>query len=203
MDYMMFMQELLKEELTKESYELLDAVISEILPVWKRPASSGGKYHLKEDGSVPSIAEHTAEMLLAAVKTARMFHGCERKCTKKDVLLIAIVLHDSMKYGLDPTHAKHTVRNHDKLAADFVRDLDGVFESVLGEENTKLLEDCIRYHSGRWSTGFNLVKDEKFDDMVFFVHALDMLSTSDNLKMTHKQILHYWPQALEDDDIPF
>jgi len=122
------------------------------------------------------------------------------------VLLLAVVLHDSMKYGKDPVHTKHTVRNHDKIIADFIEDIAEVFEPVLGIENTMLLENCVRFHSGRWSTDISsLTKDREHDegdDMMFYVHSLDMLSTADNLKMTDKQIKHYWPQAFE-DDIPF
>ena len=194
----MFMQELLKKELTEPSYNLLEALLVEIPSVWRRPSSSSGKYHQKENGYVPTIAEHTAEMLLAGARIARLFKGCERNCVKKDTFLMAIVLHDSMKYGKDPSHSKHTVSNHDKIAADFIHDVADIFESVIGAENTALLEDCVRLHNGRWSPGFSAVTDQ----MVFMVHHLDMLSTSDNLRMTDKQILHYWPNAFG-DDIPF
>jgi len=198
MNHLKLIEKILKEELTKPSFDLLVAILGEIPQIFNRPSSSGGKYHQKEDGSVDTIAEHTVEMLLAGARTARLFKGCERNCVKKDTFLMSIVLHDAMKYGKDPTRSKHTVSNHDKIIADFIHDVADIFESVIGAENTALLEDCVRYHNGRWSPGFSSVTNQ----MVFMVHHLDMLSTSDNLKMTHKQIEHYWPLAFE-DDIPF
>ena len=90
--------ELLESNLTERGFKLWKGVSSILPDIWNRPTSSTGKYHQKSDGTVPDIAEHTYEMLYSAVKLFRMFNF-EPKTSNADMILIALVLHDSLKYG--------------------------------------------------------------------------------------------------------
>jgi hypothetical protein len=204
-DYLDIMNRVLEKHLTISSYHLWLKIADVIEPVWHRPSSSSKKYHVRDDGSVPDIAEHTTEMLIAAVDIKHLFIGCIVPVELSDVLLLAIALHDAFKYGLEPGKAVHTVKNHDKIAGDFIKDLaEEIFELHFGVENAKLLENCIRFHSGTWSTDIANAKDfGKMDHMVFLVHALDMLSCADKLKLTEAQIGKYYPSSTPEDDIPF
>lgn len=193
------MNAVLKKVLTVTNYNLWLGLLDVIEPVWDRPSSSSLKYHKRDDGSVPSIAEHTVEMLIAADKIKRMFGNFPVPVEETDALFLGIALHDAFKYGMKPEHADHTVQNHDKLAGDFVLDaMNDVFIPHLGKENAITLEKCVRYHSGRWSTDASKAYAGK-DDMVFvwFVHALDMLSTADKLKLTPMQIGEYLGRSPE------
>jgi hypothetical protein len=183
MNYKEKMDELLEKNMTEKGFKLWEG-ISKILPdAWNRPTSSTLKYHRKADGRVPDIAEHTYEMLFALVKLFRMFNY-QPKTTNADALLLAIAFHDSLKYGNFGSR-KHTDGQHDKNAADMIKSNESTFRKLLSEEQFNILEEGIRFHSGRWSTDVGNQSSfdwNDYDCRVFLVHVMDMLSTADCLK---------------------
>lgn len=159
---------------------------SRIPPVWDRPASSSGKYHLDEDGHVHSINEHTYEMLHAASKLIRMF-GVVEKSYDADIILLSVLLHDSLKYGKEPQNRPHTDNKHDQLIGDVVMKNKAFFMQLYSEEQVNILEESVRYHSGKWSTDLKSngkVFDSKgFNFQTLTLHILDMLSTNNCLRV--------------------
>ena len=63
MDYLEKMNRVLKRNMTDTGYSFWSAVVQKIPDIWNRPTSSTLKHHKKDDGRVPSVAEHTYEML--------------------------------------------------------------------------------------------------------------------------------------------
>jgi len=178
--------ELLKENLTDRGFKLWQAIDKRLPDIWDKLSSSTKKYHKKADGSVPSIAEHTYEMLYAGAKIMRMF-GAFPKTSQADSLLLSVVLHDALKYGRNGKGNRgHTVRDHDKIAADMISANRETFRKILNKFEFTALEESVRFHAGRWST--DVANEKKFDfyDMkpeVLFLHMLDMLSTGDLIKL--------------------
>jgi|GEM_PF-3561857 len=174
-------EELIKENMTDISFRMWNALKEKIPDIWQRLASSSGKYH-RRNGTVLTIYEHTCEMLVACIKLLSIFN-ITPKTKKADILLFSILLHDAFKYGIDnPLNTQYTDRSHDRLAANIVNDNKAVFMRVFTEEEVNLLEQCLRYHSGHWSSDWN--KDLSFDKLpkeVMFIHLLDMLSTNNLL----------------------
>jgi hypothetical protein len=150
--------------------------------IWNRSSSSSMKYHKKADGSVPTIAEHSFEMFQAAVKTIQMW-GNETISKRNDAFLMAIILHDSLKYG--PTGKNpHTTRNHDQQLADLFFNKKEIFLKHFNEEEFDLFIACIRFHSGRWSPDSKKTLNFSLNNLpsqVLIVHFLDMASTKDCL----------------------
>ena len=183
MNYKQKMDEILEKNMTEKGFKLWRG-INKILPdAWERPVASTLKYHKKLDGSVGDIAEHTYEMLYALVKLFRMFNYVP-KTTDADTLLLAIAFHDSLKYGNFGSR-KHTDGQHDKNAADMIFSNKETFRKLLSEDQFNILENSVRFHSGRWSTdvGNQSSFDWKdYDYRVFLVHTLDMLSSADCLQ---------------------
>jgi hypothetical protein len=174
---------LAQQNLTPKGYELFTFVNSKLPNIWNRYSSSTMKYHKKEDGSVPTIAEHTFEMLDAAIKILPMF-GTPLKSSKNDAVLLAIIFHDGLKYGKTGKNP-HTTRNHDQEMADLVVKNKALFLSHFSEVEFDIFQSCIRLHSGRWSPDAKTIKDFSFNNLpceVMFVHIFDMLSTKDCLK---------------------
>jgi ssDNA-binding Zn-finger/Zn-ribbon topoisomerase 1 len=172
---------LLKENLSIGAYGFWQHARETLPDAWDRPTSSSGKYHRRANGSVPSTAEHTFDMLYAAYKIARMF-GPEKKGNVSDNLYIAIALHDGMKYG--PTgKLPHTVKNHDKLIGDWFVDQCDYKKSVPLDLNPDVIQEAIRLHSGRWSTDIKVYIDSPLISTTHLIHTLDMLSTADLLKI--------------------
>jgi hypothetical protein len=180
MDYKEKIVELLKENMTGKSFKLWIGINKRLPDIWTKWTASTGKYHRKLNGEVQTIAEHTYEMLFSAVKICRLF-DINLKTTDFDKILFAIVLHDVLKYGTLGTR-KHTDNKHDKNAADMVSENKEIFEKILTEKQFFIMEEAIRFHSGRWST--DVPKNKKFDfrdynPETLLVHFLDMMSTSD------------------------
>ena len=187
MTYEEKMNEILEANMTEKGYKLWKAVKGILPDIWDKPTSSTGKYHKKSNGRVPSIIEHTFEMIYAGIKLFRMF-DIKKNTSDADTLLLGIALHDSLKYGLDGNR-KHTDNKHDRLAADMVKTNKYTFTKILTENQFNMLEESIRYHSGRWSSDLNNESNfntDNFHSQTFFVHILDMLSTADVLKTDFK-----------------
>ena len=182
MDYEKRIEELLEKNLSENAFVLWSGINKKLPNIWKKYVASTLKYHKRADGSVPDIAEHTFEMLYAAVKVFRMFNP-----SKKDSILLSIALHDALKYGINGKgkNGKHTFNDHDRLIADLVAGNEKTFRKILDEKEFKVLVESLRFHSGKWSTD---VKDQNsfdfndFSPEVLFLHTLDMLSSNDCLK---------------------
>jgi len=187
MNFEVKINEILKENMSERGFKLWKGV-SKILPnIWELLTASTKKYHLKEDGRCPNNAEHTFEMLYATTKLFSMFN-IEKGTSKADMMLIAIALHDSLKYGNFGSRV-HTCVNHDKYIADLVIQNKETFIKILSEDEFTILEQMLRFHSGRWSTdAHDNFKFEDYKPEVLFIHMLDMLSTKDLIKIWKKDL---------------
>jgi hypothetical protein len=174
--------EILEKNMSERGFKLWNGIDRLLPDIWNKPTSSTGKYHKKNNGDIPDIAEHVYQMLYAAVKVLRMFDA-KPKSTDADKILMAVALHDSLKYG-NLGNRKHTDYSHDKLAADMIASNEDTFRKLFSEDQLHTLEEAVRFHSGRWST--DIPKGSPFDwnksnlrMETFFVHILDMFSTAD------------------------
>lgn len=174
---------LLRENMTEKGFKLWLGIDSMIPDIWSRPSSSTGKYHKKSDGTVPDIAEHTYEMLYAAAKTMRMLN-ISKNTSKCDALLLSIGLHDRLKYG-EQGNLKHTIKHHDSLIGNLLRDNYHTLIKVLDTEDVVMLVESARFHSGQWSADVANKNNFSFSNFLpetQYVHMLDMLSTAACLK---------------------
>lgn len=182
--------ELLEKNMSERGFKLWKGINGLLPDTWDRPTSSTGKYHQKFSGRVPDQAEHVYEMLYGAVKLFRMFNF-EPRSSNADTILMAIALHDSLKYGKFGSR-KHTDYDHDKNAGDMIRGNKQTFLKLLTEQQFEQMEEAVRFHSGRWSTDIRDQQD-KFDwhdyhPMTFFVHILDMMSTADLIQTDVREV---------------
>ena len=182
MNYKEKVVEILEKNMSERGFKLWKGIDSIIPDIWSKPTSSTGKYHKKMNGEIPDVAEHVYQMLYAAVKVLKMFDAAP-KTTEADKILLAVALHDSLKYG-NMGNRKHTDYAHDKLAGDMIASNKDTFLKMFTEDQVHTLEEAVRFHSGRWST--DIPKNENFEWSksnlkmeTFFVHVLDMFSTAD------------------------
>ena len=176
--------ELLEKNMTENGYKLWLGINTMVTDIWNRPSSSSGKYHKRMDGRVHDIAEHTYEMLYSGIKIMRMFDTMPNT-SKGDALMFSIGLHDILKYG-EHGERKHTTGKHDQLIGNLIRDNFETLRKVMDENDIVVMEESARFHSGQWST--DVADKKRFNFNQFypetqFVHMLDMLSTSDCLKL--------------------
>lgn len=186
-DFLDRINEILKENMTKEGFNLWKNIQEKTPMVFHRPSSSSGKYHQDESGVTRSIGEHTFQIIYSSVKIMKIFNVLPN--TKQaDVLLLSAACHDLVKYGCeDALHRKSTEPKHDKLIADTLLFNRDRFLECLNEGEFKKLEQICRYHTGRWSTdadtSFSFCK---LPMEVLFLHMLDVLSAENLLKIPEK-----------------
>lgn len=175
---------LLKKNLSEKCFDLWEGIRDNISnKCWDKLTSSTGKYHKKENGYVPSVAEHTYEMIYAADKIISMFEGI----ISKDVIFLSIALHDAYKYGLCKT-CQHTEEKHGELIAETILKNKKIYAQALTENEIIDLETAVRYHDGRWSP---IAKKNHFDKTfltpeVTFLYTLDMLSSRNLIKVVEE-----------------
>jgi 23S rRNA maturation-related 3'-5' exoribonuclease YhaM len=177
---------ILKKNLTEKTFNFWTILKNGISnPCWDKPTSSTKKYHRKENGRVPSVAEHTFEMLYAADKIVSMFEGL----INKDVIFLSIVLHDCYKYGLCKT-CQWTEEKHGQITADKIINNKSKFLYILTENEISSLQESIRYHDGKWATdaksnkSFNI---SYFTPEIMFLHTLDMMSSRNLIKVVEEK----------------
>jgi len=177
MNYGKKIVEIAKEHMTENLWKGIDQRMPSI---WHKSTSSTGKWHKKKNGEVPDCAEHVYHMLYTAVKIFRLF-SIEKQTTDADKIIIAILLHDALKYGMLGNNM-HTCYSHDKDAADMVSQNKGTFLKLFTEEQFVVMEEAIRFHSGQWSTDAKYELEFSFANYnpeTLFVHMLDMMSAAD------------------------
>ncbi len=172
--------ELLEKNMTEKAFKLWKGIDSMLPNIWSKLTASTKKYHKKLNGEIPDIAEHVYHMIYAGVKLLRMF-DIESKTSDADKILLALVLHDSVKYGNLGTR-KYCDNAHDKEAADMIASNESTFRKLLTEEQFQVMEEAVRFHSGKWSTDVPKNKEfewNEYNPETLFIHMLDMLSTAD------------------------
>lgn len=140
-------------------------------------ASSTGKYHPAFSLGEGGLLRHTK----VAVRFAKTLlenpcFGDKYTSKEKDLMIIAIMLHDGLKHGL--TEEKYTRADHPLLAANFV--LENGETAGFTKEETEFISECIKSHMGPWNTDY-YTKEEilpkpknKYQN---FVHMCDYLSS--------------------------
>jgi len=180
MNYKEKVIELLEKNMTEKGFKLWTGINSILPDIWDKPTSSTRKYHRKLNGEVTSNGEHIYQMLYCATTLIRMF-DLVPKTTEADTIFFAIALHDSLKYGKFGSR-KHTDLRHDKHAADVICENKDIFLKILTDDQFQVLEEGIRFHSGRWATDVSRHEPFSFKDYnteTLMIHILDMLSAAD------------------------
>ncbi len=152
--------------------------ILELLPdyFYEIPASSTGKYHpsfsLGEGGLVRhvKVAVRFAKELLD-----NPIIGNKYTDNEKDVMIMALILHDGLKSGL--THNRYTQANHPTLIKNFVNDHKKDIE--LSDNELDLFSHVVESHIGIWNKDYEgneilPIPKTKYEN---FVHMCDYLSS--------------------------
>ena len=139
-------------------------------------ASSTGKYHpsfaLGDKGLVRhvKVAVRIGKELTSSKTIGNVFTDNE-----KDLILIALLLHDGLKEGI--VKEKYTRFDHPVLMAEFVK--DNKDKTSFNDEEIKLLSDMIAAHMGEYNTNpysdvILPLPSNKYEKMV---HMCDLLAS--------------------------
>ena len=149
------------------------------------PASSTGKYHPKFSLGDGGLLRHTK----AAVRIAYELLndpciGDKYKDNEKDLMLIALTMHDSVKSGIPKE--QYTRFDHPLLASKLIKDNKEKLKNMK-ESDIKLICRVIESHMGPWNT-HPYTKEEVLpvpkDKYENFVHMCDYLASRKFLEVT-------------------
>lgn len=165
---------------------------------WEIGASSSGKYHPAFSQGTGGLVRHTKAVVMFAEELLRMSSYSYMKDEYKDYVIMACLLHDTCKYGVDK-YNKAEYKNHARNAAF----------NVIGAWNEYFDFDCpcpefllnaIISHMGQWSE-----KDDRpFTVIDRCVHMADYMASRSFIDIP--QIMEDWEslKALEETyNLPF
>lgn len=161
-----------------ERYKKNAEVLIDMLPdyFFKVPASSTGKYHPSFALNEKGLVRHTK----VAVKIAHELLennciGYNFKDEEKDLILIALMMHDGLKHGL--TEERYTRFDHPVLMASFIK--ENKDKTTLTEEEVNLISSVIASHMGQFNTNSysTVVLPVPNNKNQRFVHMCDYLAS--------------------------
>lgn len=146
------------------------------------PSSSTGKYHNA------SQCETFGQLYHVFMQSEICEHRLTLKwwqdkwdATTRDMIRCVPILHDAIKSGFE--QQQYTLHEHPVLAGEFVRNTK-VEHDIPNEQKEKIAQMCER-HSGQWTTNkrSDVVLPEPEDEMDFFCHENDILSSRNNIDL--------------------
>ena len=161
------------ESLRKSLYELI-----ELLPdyFFKEPAASTGKYHPSYAQGEGGLLRHTKAAVRIGYELLQdLSIGKKYTSREKDLMLMALLLHDGFKKGL--VEERYTRFDHPLIASKVI--LDNASKVGLSSEDAKFISDAIKTHMGDYTTDYNgnEVLDEPHTKYQNFVHMCDYLAS--------------------------
>lgn len=154
------------EELRDEAVEALGRMVPDYF--WEVPATGSGRYHNPFSRRKHGLWVHVKMSLTAYERLVRSYveQGLLTE-EEADMGRVALLLHDTLKYGHSYEAGDSTKPNHDKLAATWVR------------ANTDLptaVANAIEAHNGPWYEG-----KEPDTPLEQLVHMADMVASTKNV----------------------
>lgn len=140
------------------------------------PASSTGKYHPKYALGEGGLLRHTkAAVRIAYELLSDPLIGNKYTEEEKELMLIALVLHDGLKSGREKS--QYTKVEHPLLAAKYIRENE--HNLGMSVENMNFICDVISSHMGAWNKDFDgnevlPIPKNKYQN---FVHMCDYLAS--------------------------
>jgi len=144
------------------------------------PASSSGKYHPIDELGPSGTILHTKKVFTVAYDLCRGL-GCEEN---RDSILSACIIHDLRKQGL--TQSGHTTKNHPKLAADLVQEVQDA-TCILKDKDYNIIRNSVGYHYGPWSVGEWKKHISEYAPEELCVYLSDYIASKKTLKVFYKR----------------
>lgn len=163
-------------------------VLLKLLPdyFFEIPASSTGKYHPKYALGEGGLVRHTKVVTRIGYELLQNESiGGAFTDNEKDLLLMAMMLHDGLKSG-DPKE-KYTRFDHPLLVSRMIKDNSD--KLTLKENEILLLRNAIEAHMGQWNVDYNgnEVLPKPSNKYQRFVHMCDFLASKKFLEVEFDQ----------------
>ena len=164
----------IKDESLRKS---LDELI-ELLPdyFFREPAASTGKYHPSYAQGEGGLLRHTKAAVRIGYELLQdLSIGKKYNSREKDLMLMALLLHDGFKKGL--IEERYTRFDHPLIASKVI--LDNASKVGLSSEDAKFISDAIKTHMGDYTVDYNgnEVLEKPHTKCQNFVHMCDYLAS--------------------------
>lgn len=169
---------------------------------WEIGASSSGKYHPKFSQGQGGLVRHTKAACLFLEDILRMSSYAYMGEEKHDFCRVALILHDTIKYGFGTEMDKTEYKMH---AINAAHNVANAWYEYFGKEAPYLLTQAIRSHMGQWSER----EDRPFTQIDRAVHLADYMSSRSYIDIPeiteewNKVYSEFFGQENSDDDLPF
>ena len=174
-------KDVFKKELSyikNSKYKENALILIDLLPdyFFEVAASSTGKYHPSFSLGEGGLVRHTKAAfkigyeLLNNESIGNIFNQEE-----KDLMLIAILLHDGLKHGIEKS--KYTVAEHPVIICDYIK--ENKDKLTLTDNEIMFICNVIESHMGPWNTDYkgNVILPKPSNKYQKFVHMCDFLSS--------------------------
>ena len=112
------------------------------------PASSTGKYHPKFALGDGGLVRHTKVAVRFAYELlSNDTVGCKFTDRDKDLIIMALTLHDGLKSGID--HDKYTKFDHPLLISKYI--IDNKDKLLMDVDDMRKMCSMIESHMGQWT----------------------------------------------------
>lgn len=148
---------------------------------WEIPASSTGKYHPDYATGKGGLIRHTRAAVQIALDLFENKTICNFDNLEKDIIIAALILHDSVKLGLPG--GRYSVSDHGMLV-EVVAGFD--VESAYNDDILNRLFKAVRCHMGQWNKDYRsgkVVAPVPETELEKFVHLCDYLASRKCLEM--------------------
>ena len=170
----------IKNNSYKENLKILINLLPDYF--FEIPASSTGKYHPKYALGDGGLVRHTKVVVRIGYELLNNESiGFSFKEEEKDLLLMAMLLHDGLKSGIN--HEKYTRFDHPLLISKLI--LDNKDKLSLNDYELTLVRNAIEAHMGQWNVDYNgnEVLPKPHNKYQRFVHMCDFLASKKFLEV--------------------
>ena len=151
--------------------------ILELMPdyFYEIPASTSGRFHPDFSLGYGGLVRHVKVACRVGEELFRDSVFCPFDEHKKDLIRMAIMLHDGFKSGI--IYSGHTAFNHPILMYDFI--LDNIKNLPMSKEDAEDVARMIASHMGPWNKDYkgNVVLPIPKTKYENFVHMCDYLAS--------------------------
>lgn len=142
-------------------------------------ASSTGKYHPEYALGPGGLVRHTKAAVMIAHELLNLEMYGKYTQEQRDLMLVALMLHDGWKHGKEATAGKYTVAEHPVVCSDWILETPE-FRELLTEEQLTFLAGCVVSHMGQWNTDYRSKKEimpKPVTAAQKFIHQADYLAS--------------------------
>lgn len=165
------------EKISDEKIRKSTEIILNMLPdyFYEVPASSSGRWHPDFSLGEGGLVRHVKVAFRIGEELFRDSVFCPFDQHKKDLIRMAILLHDGFKSGI--VNSGHTAFHHPILMYDFI--LDNKEKLLMKENDAEDVARMIASHMGPWNKdkdGYEMLPLPRENDEIF-VHLCDYIAS--------------------------